>query len=170
MNKVCVNFTKNLFKFYICFLKNCRNVVFNFFGCAFCYPHSHCNRGTLEFDILMSKFPKMFDENSVSRLRWEGWKSQPKKIKPTMFLIFSVLSLSPIEGPTMIAMVSWEREGGCGWVIKIAIKKLNRRFRFFRLWFSSSISPINSFENLKFSKLFDEDAVSQIRGSCDCDG
>ncbi len=26
MNKICVNFTKNLFKFYVCFSENCRSV------------------------------------------------------------------------------------------------------------------------------------------------
>ncbi len=58
-------------------------------------------------------------------------------------------------------------------------------FRFFWPWFLSSSFPpsqsqnhrirniassSNIFENLKFSKMFDEDAISRIRGSGDCDG
>ncbi len=43
-------------------------------------------------------------------------------------------------------------------------------YDFFGCDFRHPVSPINSFENLKFSKLFDKDAISQIRGSCDCDG
>ncbi len=35
----------------------------------FISPLSHRNRGTLEFDIAMSKFPKMFDEDSISQIR-----------------------------------------------------------------------------------------------------
>ncbi len=32
-------------------------------------PPSHRDRGTLEFDIAMNKFPKMFDEDSILRIR-----------------------------------------------------------------------------------------------------
>ncbi len=56
------------------------NVFFNilptfliFFSCDFRYApplaYSHRNCGTLELDIAMSKFPKMFDEDSISRIR-----------------------------------------------------------------------------------------------------
>ncbi len=61
-------------------------------------------------------------------------------------------------------------------------------FDFFRLQFLSSASPpptpsqsqdprirdiaslSNVFKNFKFSKMLDEDAISRIRESCDCDG
>ncbi len=86
-----------------------------------------------------------------------------------------------------------------GWVTKITTEKFEWTFsifsdviNFFGHGFHHPISPINSFENLKFSKLFDkgvisqirdpaiamgkfskmldEDTISQIRGSCDYDG
>ncbi len=90
----------------------CPADVFDFFGRDFHYRHpSHLNHGTLEFDIAMSKFPKMFDEDSILRIPGScddcgggAMKLAAEKIKPT-FLIFLVRFSSPIEGPTMIAML-----------------------------------------------------------------
>ncbi len=85
------------------------------------------------------------------------------------------------EGHVMIEM-------GSVWVIgwwKSQMKKSNRHFRFFRPRFSSPNFPPSQsqdfrirdiassskiFENLKFSKILDEDTISRIRGVCSCDG
>ncbi len=66
--------------------------------------------------------------------------------------------------------VRWGGGSMCvvGWQ-KSRTKKLNR-FRFFRPWFLSLNFPHQQFWEFKILKLFDEDAISQIRGSCNCDG
>ncbi len=81
--------------------------------------------------------------------------------------IFLARFLSPIEGPTMIVM---GEEGVCGWLGDENCDRKNRTdvFDFFGRDFRHLISPINSFENLKFSKMMDKYTISQIRGSCDC--
>ncbi len=73
-----------------------------------------------------------------------------------------------------------------GWVTKTGTEK-NRTnvFDFFGRNFCHPVPPpsqlqdprirniassSNIFEYLKFSKTFEEDAISRIRGSCDCDG
>ncbi len=105
--------------------------------------------------------------------RREWWKSRPKKIKPMTFLIFLALFSSPGEGLVMIEMRRCDGQGGvCEW---LSDKNRDRKnwtyvFDFFGHDFCLPISHINSFENLKFSKLFDEDTISQIRVSCDCCG
>ncbi len=111
--------------------------------------------------IVMGKFSKMFDEDSIAQIRG---------------------SCDDCDGGVCVG----------GWVTKIAFEKIKPTFsiflaavRFFRLRFSSPNFPLsqsqdprirdivsssNIFENLKFSKVFDEDAMSRIWGYCDCDG
>ncbi len=76
------------------------------------------------------------------------------------------------EDAAMIAMgVGAECVGG--WVMKITTEKIKLKFFIFSAVIFVTQFPlpsINSVEDLKFSKLFDEDAVSRIRESCDCDG
>ncbi len=85
----------------------------------------------------------------------------------------------------VLRWLRWRGVGECvgGWVTKIATKKIELTFLIF---FSHPVPPppsqlqgpricdiassFNIFENLKFTKMFNEDAISRIRGSCDCDG
>ncbi len=88
-----------------------------------------------------------------------------------MFSIFSAQFSSLINGFAMIAI--WVGGGECcGWLGDENHDRKNRTdvFNFFCRDFRHRISPINSFENFKFSKMLDEDTISRIRGSCDCDG
>ncbi len=103
----------------------------------FVTPPPQCNCWTLEFDIALSKFPKMFDEDSISQIRAscyncdvEGGGQKSRQKNQTDVFDFLEQFSSPIEGPAMIAM---EVEL-CGWLgDKNRIpKKSNRRFGF--LW------------------------------------
>ncbi len=102
-----------------------------------------------------------------------GIKIAAKKNQTMTFLIFLALFSPPIEGPAMMAMKRCDGERVvCRWLSNKNRNQKNQTdvFDFFDHDFHHPISPINSFENLKISKLFDEDTISQIRGSCDCDG
>ncbi len=57
-----------------------------------------------------------------------------------------------------------------GWITKIVTEKIEPTFSIFSSVICHPISLINSFQNLKFSKMFGEDTTSRIRRSCDCDG
>ncbi len=76
------------------------------------------------------------------------------------------------EGPAMIAI----KEGWVLWGDKNHGQKYQTNvFDFFDCDFCHLSAPYRNrstikFENFKFSKMFDEDAISQIRGSCYCDG
>ncbi len=117
-------------------------------------PHSHRNLETFEFEIAMSKFPRMFDEDSISQI-WgscdncngeEGDKNRGQKNQTAVFDFWTQF-LSPIQGSVMIAM---GMGGVVGWVTKIATEKIKPRFRFFWLWFLSPKFPYQqfwSFEN-----------------------
>ncbi len=148
---------------------------------------SYCNGGEVVTSCDWKTRTAIFDfwcdfchQSRVLQWLWWGgggwWKS------PT-FSIFLAQFSSPIKGPVMIAMGR-----GSVWVVgwrKSQLTKSNRRFDFFGRDFRHPVSPpsqlqdpricdiaslSNIFENLKFSKMFDEDAISRIRGSCDCDG
>ncbi len=114
----------------------------------------------------------MFDKDSISRIRGscdeckEGDENQGLKNQTDVFDFFGAIFITYQESCD-------DCDGGGGkcisnWVTKIATKKSNRRFQFFRPWFLWPNFPHQQFENLKFSKLFDEDTMSQVRGFCDC--
>ncbi len=75
--------------------------------------------------------------------------------------IFLARFSSSIEGPPMIVM---EEGGAYGWFGDENSDRKNRTdvFNFFSRDFCHPIFLINGFDNLKFSKLIDEDAISRI--------
>ncbi len=99
---------------------------------------------------------------------------------------FKNLKFSKIFGEYTILQIRGSCDcDGENWVMKIAPEKIeNISLIFSAVIFVTQFPPLQSqdprlcdiasssniFENLKFSKMFDEDAISQIRGSCDCDG
>ncbi len=95
-------------------------------------------------------------------------KIAAEKIKPT----FSIFFQRDFRLPLTVLQWLWGGRNVCLGDKNHERKKKNSNwcFQFFQPWFSSTNFTINSFENLKFSKLFDEDAISRIRGSWDCDG
>ncbi len=141
-----------------CFFQ-CPAEVFNFLRPRFLLPiPSHRNHGTLKFDIVMSKFQKMFDEDSILQIRgssedcdWGGglMKIVAEKIKPT-FSIFLARFSSPIEGPARIAIGGGECVGGL--VMKIVTEKIKPFSIFSLVIFVTQFPPIISFQNLIFSK------------------
>ncbi len=125
---------------------------------------SHHNCGTLKFDIAMSKFPKMFDADSILRIRgsWDDCdgegkegcrKSWPKKSKTSIWLLWLWFS-SPNHSHTPLPLRNHRR------TLEFAIWSLRQTF--LGIYSSQSQDPricdiassSNSFENLKFSKMF----------------
>ncbi len=139
--------------------------VFNFFGHDLhrqISPHAiagHSNSQYCAFEgpaIAMGKFSKMFDEDSISRIRGscddceEGeslvTKIAAEKIKPT-FSIFSA-AVRFFSVADFCRPISPHRN--CK-TLEFAILCLRPTF------------------NFKFSKMLDEDTILRIQGSCNCD-
>ncbi len=117
----------------------------------------------------------MFDEDTILQIWGSCDYDSQKCLTKTQFYEF--------EGPA-IAMgeIGWRRSRANKW--NSDQKNQKRRFDFFGHNFCYPPTPIaitgpsnrditsssNSFKNLKFSKMFNKDAILQIQGSCDCDG
>ncbi len=149
--------------------------IFSFFSHDFCYSHPpiviagplnsilrwvnsqkyltkiQCREFEGPAMIMMGR--KVGDEN-------RGWKNQTD-----VFDFFGAIFIAH-RG----SCDDYDGGGVVGWWKSRPKKNRNDVFDFFNRDFCYPISHIDSFENLKFSELFDEDAISQIRRFCDCDG
>ncbi len=121
----------------------------------FLLPPSHRNYRTLEFDIAMSQFPRIFEKDSISWIRWscddcdggEGDENRGRKNQTDVFDFFDAIFVTHREF-SMIAM----REGGvCGWLgdKNRDWKKSKWRFQFFQWWFPSPHFPHQQFWEFK---------------------
>ncbi len=122
--------------------------VSDIFGRDFCYTPSlsHHNHRILEFDTAMSKFLKMFYEDSISQIRGScdacdeegGDKNCDQKNQTDISYFFGSIFITH-RGSCDDCDWGWgggkERVGGC--VMKIATKKIKPTFSIFWLWFSS---------------------------------
>ncbi len=119
-------------------------------------PFYHCNCRALGFYIVTSKFPKMLDEDSISRIRGscndcdlgERWKLWPQKSNRRFWFFFGLIFV------THQGFCDYFDGGGGGGVCRwLGDENLDRKnwtnvFNFFGRDFRHPISHINSFENL----------------------
>ncbi len=136
------------------------------------------------------KFLKMFDEDPILQIQGScdvdgeigWWKSQPNRLNCGQkyrkrwfdFLTFWFFGRN-LHHRTIHTFLPPPLHRNHRRTLEFAI--LIFRQTFLKIYPSQSqdlqiydiMSSSNSFENLKFLKMFDEGAILQIRGSCDCD-
>ncbi len=133
--------------------------VFIFFNRDFCYSVPIIIAGSLNLILRWVNSQKC-----LMKIQYWDCDRVVMKIADNVFDFFWRYFHHPSRDLWWLQWVRCDGEegGGSVWVTKITMEKIEQ--------FLSPNSPIHSFENLKFSKLFDEDAILQILWSCDCDG